>query len=149
MRINKFMVGLLVLGLAVTTLGLAGFAAWHKPLPPVPPISSKSVTDNVSWTVQGFVELTIDDSAFDFGMIDAGVDSVSKDNANTLFVFSNTEWVLSYSVSGSGSDHLGVSLSASDGKGNAKIGVGYSLNDLRSMDPGSYTATVTYTVAAK
>jgi len=143
------MVGLLVLGLAVTTLGLAGFAAGHKPLPPVSPISLDSVTDNVSWTVQGFVELTIDDSAFDFGMIDAGVDSVSKDNANTLFVFSNTEWVLSYSVSGSGSDHLGVSLSASDGKGNAKIGVGYSLNDLRSMDPGSYTATVTYTVAAK
>lgn len=146
MRINKFMVGLLVLGLAVTTLGLAGFAAWHKPLPP---ISSNSVTDKVSWTVQGFVELTIDDSAFDFGKIDAGVDSVSKDNANTLFVFSNTEWVLSYSVSGAGSDHLGVALSATDGEGNAKIGVGYSLNNLRSMDPGSYTATVLYTVAAK
>lgn len=146
MRINKFMVGLLVLGLAVTTLGLAGFAAWHKPLPPV---SSNSVTDEVTWTVQGFVELSIDDSAFDFGRIDAGVDSVSEEKANTLFVFSNTAWTLSFSVSGTGSDHLGVTLSSSKGKGNDEVTVGYSLNNLRSMDPGSYTATVTYTVAAK
>ena len=146
MRINKFMVGLLVLGLAVTTLGLAGFAAWHKPLPPV---SSKVAVDKVSWTVQGFVELTINDSAFDFGKIAAGLDSVTAKNANTLSVFSNTAWTLSFSVSGTGSDHLGVSLSAKTGKGNAKVGVGYSLNNLRSMNPGSYTATVTYTVTTK
>ena len=146
MRINKFMVGMLVLGLAVTTLGLAGFANWHNPLPPV---SSNSVTDEITWTVQGFVELSIDDSAFDFGQIDAGVDSVNEEKANTLSVFSNTDWTLSFSVSGTGSDHLGVTLSSSEGNGNDTVTVGYSLNDLRSMGPGSYTATVTYTVAAK
>ncbi len=140
MRINKFMVGLLVLGLAVTTLGLAGFAG---------SASSKVATNKVSWTVQSFVELTIHDSAFDFGKIAAGIDSVSKDNANTLSVFSNTAWTLSFSVKGAGSDHLGISLSAKKGKGNAKVGVGYSLNNLRTMNPGSYTATVTYTVTTK
>ncbi len=149
MRINKFMVGLLVLGLAVTTLGLAGFAASHKAQSPISPVSSNVAVDKISWTVQGFVELTIDDSAFDFGKIDAGVDSVTAKKANTLAVFSNTAWTLSFSVSGAGSDHLGVSLSAEKGKGNAKVSVGYSLNNLRSMNPGSYTATVTYTVAAK
>jgi hypothetical protein len=146
MRINKFMVGLLVLGLAVTTLGLAGFANWHNSLPPV---ASDSAIGKVVWTVQGFIELTIEDSTFDFGTIAAGVDSVSEDKATSLSVFSNTTWTLSFSVSGEGSDHLGVSLSANEGKGNASVRVGYSLNNLRSMDPGSYTATVTYTVAAK
>jgi len=146
MRINKFVVGLLVLSLAVTTLGLAGFAKSHKPLPPV---SSNNVTDEVTWTVQGFIELTINDSAFDFGDIAAGVDSVNVEEANTLTVFSNTEWTLSYTITGTGNDHLGVTLSSDKGKGNSKVTVGYSLNNLRSMDPGSYTATVTYTVATK
>lgn len=139
MRINKLVAGLLVLGLAVGMAGMIGLA--KQP--------SASATDKVTWTIQKFVELTIDDSSFDFGTIPAGVDSVSKKNANTLFVFSNTAWTLSFSVKGDGIDHLGVSLSAKEGKGDAKVGVGYSLNDLRSMDPGTYTATVTYTVAAK
>jgi len=139
MRINKFLVGLLVLGLAVSILGAVALA--KKP-------ASDSAVDNVSWTIQGFIDLTIDDTAFDFGEIDAGVDSVSEAKANTLHVFSNTEWTLSFSRSGTGSDHLGVALSSNEGTGNSDITVGYSLNDLRSMDPGSYTATVTYTVAA-
>ena len=147
------MVGLLVLSLVVGMIGLAGIAKPGKPLPPdprpLPPEMSNSVTDMVSWTVQGFIELTIDDSAFDFGLIDAGVDSVTVKEANTLAVVSNTEWTLSYTIAGTGSDHLGVLLSDEAGEGNAEINVGYSLNDLRSMDPGSYTATVTYTVAAK
>ncbi len=139
MRINKLLVGLLVLGLTVGIVGLIGLAGQP----------SANAANKVNWTIQKFVELTIDASAFDFGTIAAGVDSVSKDNANTLHVFSNTAWTLSFSVKGGGSDHLGVSLSAKKGKGNAKIGVGYSLSNLRSMNPGNYTATVTYTVAAK
>ncbi|MCD6135487.1 hypothetical protein J7J63_02060 [Candidatus Bipolaricaulota bacterium] len=153
MRSSRVMVGLLVLSLVVGMIGLAGIAKPGKPLPlgprPLPPEMSNSVTDMVSWTVQGFIELTIDDSAFDFGLIDAGVDSVTVEEANTLAVVSNTEWTLSYTITGTGSDHLGVLLSDEAGEGNAEINVGYSLNDLRSMDPGSYTATVTYTVAAK
>ncbi len=140
MRINKLFVGLLVLGLAVSVLGAVTLAA-KKP-------ASDSAVDNVSWTIQGFVELTIDDSEFDFSQIDAGVDSVTEDNANILHVFSNTEWTLSFSVTGKTSDHLSVDLSSDKGKGNDDITVGYSLNNLRSMDPGSYSATVTYTVAA-
>jgi len=140
MRSNKFVVGLLVLGLAVGIVGMIGLA--KKP-------ASDSAVDKVSWTIQGFVELTIDQSTFDFGLIKAGVDSVSEDKANTLHVFSNTAWTLSFSVSGEGSDHLGVALSSDKGKGNDDITVGYSLNDLRTMDPGTYKATVTYTVAAK
>ncbi len=153
MRINKFMVGLLVLSLVGAMIGLAGFAKPGKPLPlgpynPSPEISN-SVIDKVSWTVQGFIELTIDDSSFDFGEIAAGVDSVNVEEANTLRVFSNTEWTLSYAITGTGNDHLEVLLSDKAGKGNDEVQVGYSLNNLRSMDPGSYTATVTYTVTAK
>jgi len=140
MRINKSVVALLVVGLAVSVLGAVALA--KKP-------ASDSAVDNVSWTIQGFIELTIDDEAFDFGEIVAGVDSVSEDNANTLHVFSNTAWTLSYIVSGTGSDHLSVALSSSDGTADTDVTVGYSLNDLRSMDPGTYMATVTYTVAAE
>ena len=139
MRINKFFVGLLVLGLAVGILGAVALA--KKP-------ASNSAMDNVSWTIQGFIELTIDDNAFNFGQIVSGVDSVSEDNANTLHVFSNTKWTLSFSITGAGSDHLSVSLSSDEGNGNDDIAVGYSLNNLRSMDPDTYTATITYTVAA-
>ena len=140
MRINKSVVALLVVGLAVSVLGAVALA--KKPV-------SDSAVDNVSWTIQGFIELTIDDEAFDFGEIVAGVDSVSEDSANTLHVFSNTAWTLSYIVSGTGSDHLSVALSSSDGTADTDVTVGYSLNDLRSMDPGTYMATATYTVAAE
>jgi len=141
MRNNKFVVGLLVLGLAVSVFGAIALAKHDD--------ASDTAIDSVSWTVQGFIELTIDDDAFDFGQIDAGVDSVSETEANTLHVFSNIAWALSYSVSGTGSDQLGVDLSSNEGTGDSDIEVGYSLTDLRTMDPGSYTATVTYTVAAK
>ena len=146
MRINKFVVGLLVLGLAVSVLGAVALATpgngnGHH--------ASDTAIDNVSWTIHGFIELTINDNAFDFGDIAAGVDSVSEEKANTLHVFSNTKWTLSYSVSGTGSNHLSVALSSEKGEGNDDITVGYSLNNLRAMDPGTYTATVTYTVAAK
>ncbi len=147
MRMNKLLVGLLVLGLAVASLGIAGFAN-SRMLPPTR-IPSASVKDNVSWTVQGFVELKIAESAFDFGTIAAGVDKVTKENANTLYVYSNTSWALTVSLAGNGSDHLKVALSTYKGKDNAKIGVDYTLFDLRAMDPGSYTAVVTYTVTAK
>ena len=140
MRINKLFVGLLVLGLAVSVIGAVALA--KKPV-------SDTAIDNVSWTIQGFIELTIEDSSFDFGEIAAGVDSVSEEKANMLYVFSNTSWVLSYSVSGTGSDHLSVALASNNGEGCDSIKVGYSLNNLRTMDPGSYTATVTYTVAAE
>ncbi len=146
MRINKFMVGMLVLALAVSVLGAVALAmpghgnGYH---------ASDTAVDNVSWTIQGFIELTIDNGAFDFGEIAAGVDSVSERNANTLHVFSNTAWKLSYSITGAGSNHLSVAMSSDEGEGNDDITVGYSLNNLRTMDPGTYTATVVYTVAAK
>ena len=139
MRITRFFVGLLVLGLAVGMVGLIGLAGQP----------SANAANKVTWTIQKFVELTIDASAFDFGKIASGVDSVTKNDVNTLFVFSNIAWTLSFSVKGAGSNHLGVSLSTKKGKGDAKVGVSYSLNDLRSMNPGNYTATVRYTVAAK
>jgi len=148
MRINRFMVGLLVLGLAVSVFGAIALAGNGNGNGNGNNASDTAI-DSVSWTVQGFIELTIADNAFDFGQIDASVDSVSEAKANTLHVFSNTAWVLSYSVSGTGSSHLGVDLSSGAGTGNSDITVGYSLSDLRAMDPGSYTATVTYTVAAK
>jgi len=151
MRMKKLVAGLLVLGLAVAMVGFAGFAA--KGIPPVLPRpihnSSASVKDNVSWTIQGFVELKIAASSFDFGTIPAGVDEVTKENANTLFVYSNTSWALTVALSGNGSDHLKVGLSANEGKDNAKVSVDYTLFNLRTMDPGSYTAVVTYTVTAK
>jgi len=142
MRTNSFMVGLLVLCLAVSAFGAIAMAKPHGG-------DSDSATDTVTWTVQGYVELTIDDSAFDFGQIDAGLDSVTATNANTLYITSNTAWSLSFSVTGDGSSNLGVALSASEGKDDDQVSVDYSLNNLRSMDPGSYTAIVTYTVTAK
>lgn len=139
MRMHKLIVGLLVLGLAVSMVGMIGLA--KNP--------SAKVDNKVSWTIQKFIEIKIDKPAFDFGKIAAGVDEVTKENANTLFVYSNTNWELSFSVRGTGSDHLSVGLSTKHGKGNADVKVGYTLNDLRTMNPGNYTATVTYTVTAK
>jgi hypothetical protein len=136
---RKLFVGLLVLGLAVGMLGMVAFAKKH----------SANADDKVTWTIQEFIEITIDDSSYDFGAIDAGVDTVSDDEANTLFVRSNTEWALDYSVAGSGSENLKVSLESGKGKGDAEIIVGYTLLKLRSMEAGDYSVTVTYTVTAK
>ena len=146
MRMNKVLVGLLVLGLAVSVVGMIGLA--KKPKEPVV-VGSGDVADQVSWTIQQYIEITIDDSAFDFGQIAAGADTVTEEKANTLFIHSNTNWRLSFAVKGNGSENLSVSLSSDDGKANAEINVGYTLKDLRSMDAGDYTATVTYTVTAK
>ncbi len=140
MRMNKVLVGLLVLGLAVSVVGMIGFAD---------PKPSSSANSTVGWTIQEFIELTVDVTSFDFGTIDAGVDEVTENDAVTLSIFSNTEWELSFAKSGGGSDHLSVALSESEGEDDAEIAVGYTLNDLRSMDAGDYTATVTYTVTAK
>ena len=139
MRMNKVLVGLLVLGLAVSVVGMIGFA--KKP--------SSSANSTVVWTIQEFIELTVNVTSFDFETIDAGVDEVTEDDAVTLSISSNTEWVLSFSKSGGGSDHLSVSLSSDEGENDATVTVDYTLNDLRSMDAGDYTVTVTYTVTAK
>jgi len=141
MRNNRFMIGMLVLCLVVSAFGTIAMAK--------KPGNSDSASDTVTWNVQGYVELTIDDSAFDFGQIDAGLDTFTATNANTLYVTSNTDWSLTFSVTGDGSSHLGVALSANKGTNDAQVSVDYSLNNLRSMDPGSYTAIVTYTVTAK
>ncbi len=138
MRMNKLIVGLLVLGLVVAALGIAGFAQ-----------GKASVTNKVSWKIQGFVELRIEKSAFDFGTIPAGTDNVVKDNANALFVYSNTSWVLAISSSGKGADHLKVGLSATSGRGNKKVSISYTLFNLRELAPGNYYPQVTYTVTTK
>ncbi len=74
--------------------------------------------------------------------------TTTEENANTLFIYSNTNWELSFAVTDNGSDHLSVLLSSDEGEDDAEITVGYTLNDLRSMDAGDYTVTVTYTVTA-
>jgi len=140
-RMNRFFVGLLVLALAIGLTGIAAFAASGNG-------KKDSVSDTVSWTVEKYVELSINDPAFDFGTIDPTLDTVTADNANTLTVKSNTSWVLTYSVSGNGGKYLSVGLETSQGEGDASVNVDYTLNNLRSMNPGSYTATVTYTVTA-
>lgn len=146
MRINKFFVGLLVLGLAVSVIGAVALA---DPGNGNGNNDSDTATDTVSWSIGSFIELTIDDESFDFGEIDAGVDSVTEEDANTLHVFSNIQWELTYTVNGQGSDHLSVDLSSNEGNGNEDITVGYGLDDLRSLNPGDYTATVIYTATAK
>lgn len=93
MRMRKLFVGLLVLGLAVGMLGMVAFAKKGDDDDP-----SDTVTDAVTWMVRGFIELAIDDSSYDFVTIDAGVDTVSDDEANTLFVRSNADWELSSSI---------------------------------------------------
>jgi len=138
MRNNKFVVGILVLGLAVGVVGMVGFA-WIAP----PPLSG-SAGSTAIWTVQKFI--TVDVTSFDFGTIPAGLDEVTENDAVTLSVSSNVEWDLSFTKSGSGSNHLLVSLLNSEGEDDAEITVGYSLNDLCSMDAGDYSVTVTYTV---
>lgn len=142
-RMSRFFVGLLVLALAVGVTGVAVLAASGNG-------NSKkdSVTDTVSWTIEKYVELSINDPAYDFGTIDPTLDTITASNANVLSVTSNTQWQLTYSVSGNGGKYLSVNLAASQGEGDATVSVEYTLNDLRTMNPGSYTATVTYTVAA-
>jgi len=139
MRMRKLFVGLLVLGLAVGMLGMVSYAKKH----------SANADDKVTWTIQDYIELTIDTSSYDFGTIDAGVDTVSDVEANTLFVRSNASWELDYSVAGAGSENLQVSLEVGEGKGDAEITVGYTLLKLRSMEPDDYGVSVTYTVTAK
>jgi len=146
MRMKKLVVGLLVLGLAVSVVGMVGFAGngnGHNN------DQSGSVDDQVSWTVGQFIEITIAHEAFDFGQIVPGTDTVTEEGANTLYVQSNTSWALNFSVSGNGSDYLGVALSGEGGTGDADVTVDYTLSGLRSMDPGSYIVTVTYTATAK
>ena len=117
--------------------------------------ASDTATDVVSWTIERILQLTIDDDAFDFGTIDPGEETVTKKNANTLNIVSNVDWALRYEVEGRGSDHLEVTLDATEGsskgKGKAasKVKVSYTLFDLSSMEPGDYSVTVTYTVTAK
>jgi len=95
------------------------------------------------------IELSIDSASYDFGSITGGGGSASADDAQSLTISSNTDWTLSFSVAGFGSDRLLVSLSSTSGSGNAVVSAGYSLFDLRSMTPGDYTAAVTYTVEAE
>ena len=73
MRMRKLFVGLLVLGLAVGMLGMVSYGQKH----------SANADDKVTWTIQEYIELTIDTSSYDFGTIDAGVDTVSDVEANT------------------------------------------------------------------
>ena len=149
MTMRKLFLGLLVLGLAVSMIAVAGFAKKGNGHGKDGQNASDSAIDAVTWTVQKFIELTIDESDYDFGTIDAGVDTVSDDKANTLAVRGNASWELEYAVEGAGSEHLVVALEAEEGTGDAEINIGYSLHNLRSMDPGDYSVTVTYTVTPK
>lgn len=138
-KFRKMISGALVLGLAVGAFSAVGLAKK----------ADADTSADVSWKIEKFIELSIDSASYDFGSIAGGGGSASADDAQSLTISSNTDWTLSFSVSGSGSDHLLVSLSSTSGSGNAVVSAGYSLFDLRSMAPGEYTATVTYTVAAE
>jgi len=145
-KFKKMISGVLVLGMAVGAFAAVGYA---KPGGDHPADTSADTSANVLWTVQKFVELSIDSSLYNFGTIAGGGGSAAAENAHSLTIFSNIAWTLSSSVAGLGSDRLLVSLSSSSGSGDAVVSVGYSLSDLRSMEPGDYVASVTYTVAAE
>jgi len=155
MRMRKLFVGLLVLVLAVGMVGMIAFAKNGNGKEKGSEDASNTVTDAVSWTIERVLQLTIDDVAFDFGAVNPGEETVTKKNANTLNIATNVDWALHYEVEGPGSDHLEVTLDATEGsskgKGKAvsKVKVSYTLFDLSSMDPGDYSVTVTYTVTAK
>ncbi|MCD5416494.1 hypothetical protein LR032_05310 [Candidatus Bipolaricaulota bacterium] len=139
MRMNKLVVGMLVLALVVSVVGMVGFASQ----------SSARADSRVTWTVQRFIELRINSNNFDFGAIASGLDTITRERVHTLSISSNTRWVLTFAVSGRGSDHLGVRLSASQGNDNGTVTVDYTLSNLRKMDPGNYSVTVTYTVTTR
>ncbi|MGC9529601.1 MAG: hypothetical protein ACP5G2_03145 [Candidatus Bipolaricaulaceae bacterium] len=141
---RKLLVGLLAVG-CVITLGVAGLAARNGGVGP----GADSAESRVTWTQVGFIELTVSSSAFDFGTLAAGQDEAKAEDAVTLKVSSNLDWVLSVAQQGEAADHLGVFLSRSSGSGDATVSVDYQLTDLRSLPPGDYQVTVIYTATAR
>lgn len=137
---KKFFVGLVVaLGVTLVVPGLA-----KKTGDP----GDVEAQNDVLWTVQSFLELSVSASSYDFGVIDPGVDTVSASEAVILYVESNISWSLGYTVEGTAAKHLQVALSQDSGSGDAKIPVDYTLVKLRSLAPGDYQVTVIYTATA-
>lgn len=134
---KKFFVGLVVaLGLTLVVPGLA-----KKP-------GDVEAQNDVLWTVQSFLELSVSASSYDFGEIDPGDDTVSASEAVILYVESNISWSLGYTVEGDAAEHLQVALSQDSGNGDAEVPVDYTLVELRSLAPGDYQVTVIYTATA-
>ncbi|MBC7098948.1 hypothetical protein H5T52_07495 [Candidatus Bipolaricaulota bacterium] len=142
MRKILFGISVFVLGVAFVVPGLA-----KKPIP----VSYAMAKSEVLWSVPGYIELSVSADSFTFPEFDPGTDEYLAKDAVTLFVTSNTEWSLSYSLEGDEEavTHLSVLLGEVSGSGNASVPVSYRLSGLRAMPPGDYSVTVIYTATAK
>ena len=138
---RKILIGLTVLVLGVTFVvpGLARFG------------SSASVKTGVIWEVPAFIELRVSADSFTFPEFDPGIDEYLAEEAVVLYVFSNSEWSLTYELEGDDEAvaHLSVLLSQDHGKWCATIPVDYKVFNLREMAPGTYKVTVIYTATAE
>lgn len=139
----------LLIGLTVVVLGVA-FVVPGLAKKPVPAPSATAESD-VIWTIPSFIELSVSADNFTFPEFDPGIDEYLAEDAVTLFVKSNTEWSLSFSLEGDDEAiaHLAVLLAQDKGEGDAEIPVSYKLSDLRDMAPGTYEVTVIYTATAE
>lgn len=150
---TKLVVGLLVLGLVAGGLGAIS-AEWN---------GTGTVVNTVTWEFHPFIELTISESAVDFGQIGGVIDTIRRLNATRLHVRSNMAWELSYVVSGAeastrhlavrvlqatGNRHRPYSESLS-GSNDGTFRVDFTLTDIRTMAPGAHAVTVTYTVTTR
>ncbi|HIP99293.1 TPA: hypothetical protein EYH33_01970 [Candidatus Bipolaricaulota bacterium] len=142
---RKILIGLMVLVLGVTFVvpGLAKRGGWFD--------ASASVDTSVIWQVPAFIELSVSAASFKFPEFDPGIDEYLAKEAMVLYVFSNSEWSLTYELEGDDEAiaHLAVLLAQDSGSGNAVIPVSYQLSNLRDMAPGTYEVTVIYTATAE
>ena len=115
------------------------------------PVSSAMAKSEAIWSIPGFIELKVNADSFVFPEFSPGINEHLAKNAVILYVFSNCEWSLSFSLEGADEAvaHLSVLLSQDHGKGNATIPVDYKLSNLREMAPGTYKVTVIYTATAE
>ncbi|MCI2426653.1 hypothetical protein LM597_04520 [Candidatus Acetothermia bacterium] len=149
---TKLVVGLLVLGLAVSGLGLIDVAAATT----APEI--RAVSNTVTWTIHRFLRIAISRTAVDFGTIDGLADTAQKLDAAELTIESNINWSISFAVTGTARDHLQVVISCPNDRQRRAVGTGtrnrvlrvdYSLRNLLQLEPGNYTVTVTFTVTPR
>ena len=142
---RKILIGLTVLVLGVTFVvpGLARRGGQSD--------ASATVDTSVIWEVPAFIELLVSADSFTFPEFDPGIDEYLAEEAVVLYVFSNSDWSLTYELEGDAEAiaHLSVLLAQDSGSGNAEVPVSYLLSNLRDMAPGTYEVTVIYTATAE
>jgi len=159
---TKLIVGLLVLGLAVSLLGVGVVSGAQKGVSVVSDGEKSgtpvTVTNTVTWIAAPLIELAITSPALDFGVI-GGHDTIAKVRANQLRVRSNISWSLTAEVIGTAAAHLQISFSTArgsgfgafrgDGRGNAEVYVTYTLVNLRELAVGTHVVTVIFTATVR